>query len=232
MKHVGRIKNTGRRCVVVFRELYDEHGKVIDPYSCLVVETESLPDWVHQDFIRIVESTPSQESSDLYTVLARSRLSDGTISLNYMAQTKRLHKYSTDNVELIPNSNHKIALSTINRIIKMQKQGLSQQEIEVALRDDTDQPPRELREAIQSTEVSDKASDPIVTSPQSTTDVLDDSALAKQMLAQSKTFESEANELREKAYALDPTLKLKPKPPVSKAKPRVNKTKTTAAKSS
>ena len=230
MKHVGRIKNTGRRCVVVFRELYDEHGKVVDPYSCLVVETESLPDWVHQDFIKIVESTPSQEASELYTVLARSRLSDGTIALNYMAHNKRLHQYSTDNVELIPNSNHKIALSTVNRIIKMQKQGLSQQEIEVALRDDTDQPPRELREAIQSTEDLGNVPTPEAISPQTSNDVLDDSALAKQMLAQSKTFESEANELREKAYALDPTLK--PKSTASKAKPRATKAKTAAVKSS
>ena len=38
IKHVGQIINTGRRCVVVFREIPDE------PNSCLIVDTEALVD--------------------------------------------------------------------------------------------------------------------------------------------------------------------------------------------
>ena len=45
IKHVGQIINTGRRCVVVFREIPDE------PNSCLIVDTEALVDWMHDDVI-------------------------------------------------------------------------------------------------------------------------------------------------------------------------------------
>jgi hypothetical protein len=40
LKHIGRVANTNVKCVVVFREIYDEKGNVIDPNNCLVVETE------------------------------------------------------------------------------------------------------------------------------------------------------------------------------------------------
>ena len=43
IKHVGQILNTQKRCVVVFRELPD------DPTNCLVVDTDALPDWMHDD---------------------------------------------------------------------------------------------------------------------------------------------------------------------------------------
>ena len=43
IKHVGHIINTQKRCVVVFREIPDE------PESALVVDTDALTDWMHDD---------------------------------------------------------------------------------------------------------------------------------------------------------------------------------------
>jgi hypothetical protein len=66
MNHVGRVENTGRRCLVVFREVYDEKGNVIEPDKCLVVETDTLPDFAHQDLMSIVESEPAQREGEFF----------------------------------------------------------------------------------------------------------------------------------------------------------------------
>ena len=50
IKHVGKLSNTGKKVVVVFRELPD------DPENCLVVDTDALPDWFHDDIINAVMS--------------------------------------------------------------------------------------------------------------------------------------------------------------------------------
>lgn len=144
MKHVGMVANTGRRCVVVFREIYDEKGKVIEPDKCLVVETDTLPDHAHQDIINIVESEPAQRTGNLFEVLARSRMTEGSVALSWLHNNNRLKKYDTSNVFLLPDSSTKVRLDKINKIVEMQKSGASQQDIENIMRDDTDKPPRSM----------------------------------------------------------------------------------------
>ena len=48
-KHVGRIKSNGRKVVVAYRTLPG------DPYSALVIQTESLSADQHDSLIRLVE---------------------------------------------------------------------------------------------------------------------------------------------------------------------------------
>ena len=43
VKHVGRIKNTDRKCVVAFRYIYDEKGNITDRDHCLVIDADALP---------------------------------------------------------------------------------------------------------------------------------------------------------------------------------------------
>lgn len=195
MKHVGMVKNTGKKCIVVFREIYDENGKVIQPDQCLVVELENLPDYAYQDIVSIVESEPAQRSGDLYEVLSRTRLSDGNISLSWLHQTGRLRKYDTTNIDMIPSNNSKLNLATLNRIIQLQKDGKTEKEIEQILADDTDAPPRTF---------NDSVNQPV----SSTNDgILSDEDLAKSYLEQSKTMLAESERLKKEAYKLDPSLK-------------------------
>ncbi len=212
LKHVGRIKNTGRRCVVVFREIYDEQGHVVDDNNCLIVETESLPDAEHQDIMRIIESEPAQSTGDLYNVLSRERLGTGVPALSWMVNTNRLRKFPTNNIELTPDSLTVIGLDTLNKIVKMQKSGASQQDIEKVMQDDTDMPPRQATSVTESMNESNpdavEATEQLADT-QSGDGVLDDAAIAKQRLAQAETFEAEAKTLREQAYEMDPSLKPK-----------------------
>ena len=198
LKHVGHVINTGRRCVVVFREIYDKDGNVIEPNHCLVMETESLPDLVHQDMMRIVEGEPAQRTGNLYEVMTRERLSDGTVALNWLHGHNRLRKYPTNNIMLTPDSNNELRLDKMNEILKMQQSGASQVEIENAMVDDTDSAPRTSTTARKAPEP--KASEP---------GVLDDTAIAQQRLQQAETFLQEAERLKAEAYELDPSLKPK-----------------------
>lgn len=199
LKHVGQVTNTGRRCVVVFREIYDENGNVLEPDSCLVVETDGLPDMHHQDIMRIVESDPAQSTGNLYEVFARERLTDGAPALNWLHASGRLRKYPTNQILMTPNANNTLRLDKLNRIIEMQKSGASQQEIENAVVDDTDAPPRTSTTAQTTPPPAEPAAD----------GVLDDKALAKNLITQAETFLAEAERLKNEAYDLDPDLKPK-----------------------
>ena len=200
LKHVGQIINTGRRAVVVFRYIYNEAGTITDKHSCLVVETDSLPDAIHQDIMRIIESNQAQTTGNLYDVFARERFSDGSPALNWLHQNQRLRKYPTDNIMMTPDNNVTLRLDKLNRILEMQEAGLSQQQIDNAMVDDTDGVTRKETTATMSTPVPDA---PVADG------VLDDAAIAKSLLEQAKTFQAEADRLTGEAYDMDPDLKPK-----------------------
>lgn len=214
MKHVGLIENVGRRCIVVFREIYDETGVVIEPDNCLVVETDSLPDFVHQDIISIVESEPAQRTGNLYEVLARTRISDGSVALSWLSANGRLKKVSTNNVMLLPDSNTKIKLSKINRIIELEKSGYSQKDIERIIQDDTDQAPRR-KERIDTSNFEEKLLNESNATPV-VEEALSDSQLAQNLLTQAEQFLKEAERLTEQAYSIAPNLKPKKRTTVLK----------------
>jgi len=206
VKHVGRVKNTGSRCVVVFREIYNDKGVVIDPDSCLVFESERLPDAEHQDMMRIVEGSLAQENKDLFNVLARERLGNGFTALEWLHRSNRLHKYPTNNIELVPDSYNKIPLDQLNKIVRMQASGATEEQVMNALRDDTDSAPRQAESVTTSgeTEVVTESQQP--SAQTSGEDVLTNEDIAASYIVQAETFEKQATELREKAVNLDPTL--------------------------
>lgn len=224
MMHVGRIRNTGRKCLVVFREIYDEEGHVIDPDSCLIVETESLPDAEHQDIMRIVENDIAQTTPELYNVFARERLGNGDIALQWMHSSGRLRKYPTDNVDLIPDSRNIVRLDILNRIVKLQNEGRSEEEINsmVAKQMKEEASPHDInvtaqdivenvsrnaqnenQEEQRSNPVLDHVNDSVVEDAVVTGEqALDDKALANQFLSQAAMFEEQARDLRDRASQL------------------------------
>lgn len=221
LKHVGRVKNTGRRCIVVFREIYNEKGHVIDPDNCLVVETDTLPDAEHQDFMRIIEGDNAQSTGDLYNVLVRERLGNGLAALEWLNSSRRLRKFPTNNIELIPDANTTLGLDTLNTIVKMQKTGASAEDIENVLRDDTDEAPRNattlndyVEKAVEevaeeSAEVAKMPDTEASEQPGSTP--LDVAAIAKGYVTQAKMLEAQAALLMKQADRLTNSLKPKAK---------------------
>jgi len=226
LKHIGRVANTGRRCVVVFREIYNEQGDVTDANSCLVVETESLPDHVHEDFMRIVESSAAQTTGNLYEVLARTRFSDGVVSLQYLHNYNRLHKHSTDNINLHPSASQIIKLSVVNQIIDLQKSGHSEADIERIIQDGRSVESK--KDMYKEPAVSEYVEATVAKTDSS--GVLSDADIANGLLSQADIMEAEVVRLRAEAYALVPTPKVTPKPRAKKKATVAKKSTTSASK--
>ena len=198
IKHVGQVANTGLKCVVVFREIYDENGNVTDPNHCLIVETERLPDMEHDDIVRVVESDSAQTANQFYEVAHRSMFSDGINMLTKLHNRGYLKKYPTNQILMTPNSSTSVALSEVNEIIRKQSTGMSESDIRNSMVDDTDKPPRNHTTSQQTTPA-----------PKAEAGVLDDKDIAKNMLSQADTYEAEVKRLREEAYNMAPDLKPK-----------------------
>tara|TARA_Y100001972_G_C7656427_1_gene330582 strand:+ start:1737 stop:2378 length:642 start_codon:yes stop_codon:yes gene_type:complete len=198
VKHVGQVANTGLKCVVVFREIYDENGNVTDPNHCLIVETERLPDMEHDDIVRVVESDSAQNANQFYEIAHRSMFSDGINMLTKLHNRGYLKKYPTSQILMTPNSSTSVALSEVNEIIRKQSTGMSESDIRNSMVDDTDKPPR-----------NHTTSQQTAPAPKAEAGVLDDSDIAKNMLSQADTYEAEVKRLREEAYNMAPELKPK-----------------------
>lgn len=192
-KHVGKLSNTGKKCVVVFRELPD------DPSNCLVVDTDALPDWMHDDIINAVEAPGAQASHNFYEYAERTVLSDGTNMLQTLHSTGRLQKQPTNNVVLTPNNEVAVSLEEINKLVREQTDGK-----------DVVAPPADERPMVGKDTTSAEA--PVITEASAPTpDTLDPDTMAKNLLAQAKTFEQEAKNLKSQAYEMAPGLKPGPK---------------------
>jgi|TARA_B110000908_G_C10116825_1_gene385710 hypothetical protein len=183
IKHVGQLVNTQKRVIVVFRELPDDQN------HALVVDTDALPDWMHDDMISAVESPSAQASANFYEYAERSVFTDGTNMLQTLHNTGKLIKTPTKNVKMTPNNSVAIALDEINDIIRNEGKAAP-----VVAPD-----PMQLQPA----SLQDNAS----AAKPGTPEPLDDTALAASMVAQAAGFEAEAETLRTQAYEMDPSLK-------------------------
>ena len=187
LKHVGKLKNSQRRVIVVFREIPEDED------FCLVVDTDALPDWMHDDMINAVESPGAQASANFYEYAQRSIFTDGSNMLQTLHNSRRLSRQPTNNVIMTPNSSVRIGLDELNTIIREQNGGAPA----------VNKPEDELEMATKALDTTARAAKPAANA------VVDDGAIAKNMLAQAETFAQEADRLREQAYSLDPSLKPK-----------------------
>ena len=200
IKHVGKLVNTGKKVVVVFRELPDE------PENCLVVDTDALPDWMHDDIIGAVESPGAQSSTDFYEYAQRTVLTDGTNMLQTLHTSGRLMKTPTDNVKMTPNNSVSVGLTEINNIVR--------EEGGKAVTPPDNEVPMASKDTTPASAPVTPVAEPVVES--ANTEGLSDTDLAKNLLAQAKGYETEAKSLKAQAYDLAPGLKPGPKKPVAK----------------
>ena len=196
IKHVGQLKSSGRRCIVVFREVPDQ----ID--HCLVVDTDALADWMHDDMINAVESPGAQESGNFYEYAQRTMFTDGSNMLQSLHAKGLLMKQPVTNITMTPNGSVSIGLDELNKMISEQSGGAPS----VA-------PPVDPADLT----MAGKGENPVpntVAEPQAP---IDDTAMAQGLLNQAISFENEAKALREQAFEMSPELKTKRGRP-SKAK--------------
>jgi hypothetical protein len=115
LKHVGRIKSTGKRVVVAYRTLPG------DAYSALVIPTEGLTDSYHTALIGAVESAAGQEAYEFAEAMDRVQTPDGYNMLHALHRLGKFIKISTSDVEMIPAPGAAVLLSELNQIIAEQR---------------------------------------------------------------------------------------------------------------
>mgnify|MGYP006284735787 CR=1 FL=1 len=200
LKHVGRIKSTGKRCLVVFRTLPN------DAFYSLVVTTDNLDDSYHNALVNLVESNASQTSNEFGEVLARSVFPDGLTMLPALHLKGMLTKVPTSDVEMLPNSQTTILLSELNQIIA-QQQGVSVQDL--AIKPD-EKKNVEIQELASVKDLPQEQEDITKTTSSMAAKIdapLTDDDLARKYRSDADRLSKEAAQLRRMAEELVPTKK-------------------------
>lgn len=115
LKHVGKMKNTGAKVVVVFRTLPGESN------MALVLPTATLPDVYHNSLMALVETDQSQQAYEFGEMMFVRLFPDGRPMLQAMQADNRLQKVPTDSVIMTPTTQSEIPLADLNVLIAEQK---------------------------------------------------------------------------------------------------------------
>lgn len=107
-KHVGKIKSSDQRCVVVFMQLPE------DPQACLIVNTEALTPRFEQMLMEVVESPEGQQEKDLANTMNRRMVPEtGRTVLAEFHARGLLRSEPVDNIIMMPRPNTPFALRAI-----------------------------------------------------------------------------------------------------------------------
>ena len=115
IRHVG--KHGDRKVAIIFREVPGES------HMCLVTYTETLNQHIHDPLIKCIESDIGQNSKELADALNRTLTHDGRPILQVLHMEGLLKKVNTEQVVVTPNSNTKIKLNELNKILNEMTQG-------------------------------------------------------------------------------------------------------------
>jgi len=213
LKHVGRLKNTGDRVIIIFRELLDGDGNTTDPDHALVVYPDRLQDRYHDRVLDLLESDRAQQTENFFEVLHSRTFHDGNNMLTFLHQQGFLKKVQVDNVVLCPNTHERIALRDYNESLENNNPNAAHR-----LQDYVDEKQRKTASNQQKTnEQVTVTADDIMGQQNSTPQHPSDASpeeQAKAMLTQAHIMEEERNMLdreiskkKDEAYRLNPSLK-------------------------
>jgi hypothetical protein len=114
-KHIGKIKNTGSKCLVVFRTLPGESN------MSLILPTATLPDSYHNSIMELVETDQAQDVFEFAEIMFVRYFPDGRPMLRALQADNRLIKMPTDNIIMTPGPQSEIELSQLNTLIAEQR---------------------------------------------------------------------------------------------------------------
>lgn len=212
IKHVG--KHNNKKCIILFRTVPG------DSHMCLVVYPDTLPRHIHDDVMNALESESGQQAKEFSDYLFRFTMSDGTNALQTLHQEGMIKKVPTNQVIITPNAKSTVRLDELNDILN--KMELGEQAIkEMADLDknagmvNNRRRPNEGRDMGEVRAPRESRSTPAnVENNISISDVLSDSDLATQRLAQAQQMQNqakallaEAARLQEEALALNGPVK-------------------------
>ena len=193
-KHVGILNNTGKNVVVAFMRLPS------DPNHALVIDTDALPDQYNEALRKIVESVEGQQSKDLGEVLGRRISPDGSnvTLLEKFHSANRLEKVPVSLVSMTPRKGIRWPLAQVLQAMDSAKQ------TEPTGFDDLDPDTRAAVAAdlqkfnVHASNIGNESAG-----------VRTDEAIG--LLRQAELLESDAQNMRMRAYKMDSSLAPKPK---------------------
>lgn len=188
LKHVGKVKNTGSKVLVVFRTLPGESN------MALVVQTAPLSDQYHNAIIDLVDSDTGQDSWEFGEILFARPFPDGRPMLQALQSDNRLSRVSTDSIIMTPTPNTEILLSELNALIAEQKN---------CAIDDL----YTFVKGAPAKAATEKKAAESVNTPAITNEVLTDKDIARNYRSQADAMYKEAARLRKQADELDPPAK-------------------------
>jgi len=197
LKHVGKMKNTGAKVLVIFRTLPGESG------TALVLPTATLPDQYHDAIIQLVETDQAQDTNEFGEIMFIRHFPDGRPMLLAMQQDERLQKVPTDNVIMTPQINSSIPLDQLNSLIAEQK-GIPVDELSTLVsgspkKGNPDSKINNVNEPV--LPVTEPVVEPAKAEESA---VLSDKDLARSYRSQADAMYKEAAKLRKQADDLDP----------------------------
>lgn len=207
IKHVG--KHNQRRVAIVYRTVPDED------HMALVVYTDSLPQMVHDEAMKVLESEVGQNAKELADALFRTTMADGTNCLTSLHKGGWLKKVPCNQVIVTPTAQSTCRLDELNTLLKKIEEGgdaaaaLADMDANRGIKGPKIVEGRELgTPASLATRSSDMFGEVAPTAP---TGVLSDSDIAnmnltqaQQMEAQAKSLLAEAKRLKAEAASLTP----------------------------
>jgi len=222
LKHIG--KHSDKRIVLVFRQIPgDEH-------MCLVLYSDMLPQLVHDEVMKVLESPVGQNAKELADALHRHTMSNGANCLETIHKMGLLKKVNTNQVVITPNAKSNVRLDELNSILNQMNQG------EEAI--------KKMAELDKNAGMSGKRREPkeVGANPASRTtaadpgtaligDVLTDEQIAAQRVAQAAKMKLDAQAMLAEAARLEAeAAEFAPAKPAANATRKTTKAKATAKK--
>jgi hypothetical protein len=196
-KHIGRMKNTGAKVLVVFRTLPGESN------SALILPVNQLSDAYHDALMQLVETEQAQDAFEFGEIMFIRHFPDGRPMLTAMQQDGRLQKLSTDMVIMTPMVNAAVPLDQLNILIAEQKNCAIDDLCTFVKGGSANTIPSKKSEAVK--ESVETAAPVRAQAPANA--VLTDTDIARSYRSQADAMYKEAARLRKEADALDPPKK-------------------------
>ena len=194
LKHIG--KHGDKRIVLVFRQIPG------DDHMCLVLYSDMLPQLVHDEVMKVLESPVGQNAKELADALHRHTMSNGANCLETCHKSGYLKKVNTNQVVITPNAKSNVRLDELNTILNEMDKG------EEAI--------KKMADLDKNSGMSNKRREPkevganpasrtaqVETTGVAITDVLTDDQLASQRVAQAAKMKLDAQALLAEAARLE-----------------------------
>lgn len=203
LKHIGRLKNTGAKVLVVFRTLPGESNQA------LVLPVAQLPDSYHDSIMKVVEEDQSQDAFEFGEMMFIRSFPDGRPMLRAMQADNRLVKMQTDNVIMTPSPTSEIPLDQLNLLIAEQK-NVAVDDLYTFVKGAPKKSDASVETITEARDV-EPIVDPDIPAPlraqASNTEALSDKDIARSYRSQADAMYKEAARLRREADQLDPPAK-------------------------